>query len=184
MIVASEGGYPLRVGTKSVLFGAHQFLLHPFFVAWGWMRLYGFPRDVRIWFAFFLHDIGYIGKENMDGPEGETHPELGAAVMGRLFGKEWGDFTLAHSRSYAKLRGIERSKLCYADKMASVLIPLWLYLVLITLSGEVHEYIRNCNESGFYLGTDKIGWAKVVRAHWKEKYDRGTPSALGLTNNL
>ena len=30
----------MRIGTKSVLFGAHCFLLHPWFVAWGWMDLY------------------------------------------------------------------------------------------------------------------------------------------------
>lgn len=29
----------MRVGTKSILFGAHQFLLHPLFVAWAWTRL-------------------------------------------------------------------------------------------------------------------------------------------------
>ena len=50
----------MKVGTKSVIGGAHCFLLHPFFVAWGWARLFGFPRDVRLWFAFALHDIGYV----------------------------------------------------------------------------------------------------------------------------
>ena len=68
----------MTVGTKSVLFGAHQFLIHPWFVAWGWWTLYGFPLDPRLWVAFFVHDLGYIGKPNMDGPEGETHPLLGA----------------------------------------------------------------------------------------------------------
>ena len=33
----------MKVGTKSVIGGAHCFLLHPFFVAWGWARLFGFP---------------------------------------------------------------------------------------------------------------------------------------------
>ena len=61
----------MKVGTKSVIGGAHCFLLHPFFVAWGWNRLFGFPMDPRQWFAFALHDIGYIGRGDMDGPEGE-----------------------------------------------------------------------------------------------------------------
>ena len=51
----------MKVGTKSVIGGAHCFLLHPFFVAWGWKRLFGFPCDLRLWFAFALHDIGYVG---------------------------------------------------------------------------------------------------------------------------
>lgn len=75
----------MKIGTKSVLFGAHQFLIHPLFVAAAWWRLYGFPRDPRLWVAFFIHDLGYIGKPNMDGPEGEAHPELGARIMGELF---------------------------------------------------------------------------------------------------
>lgn len=75
----------MKIGTKSVLFGAHQFLLHPLFVAVAWWRLYGFPWDPRLWVAFFVHDLGYWGKPNMDGPEGEEHPWLGARIMGRLF---------------------------------------------------------------------------------------------------
>ena len=71
----------MRVGTKSVLFGAHQFLIHPWFVAAAWWRLYGFPWDPRLWVAFFVHDLGYLGKPNMDGPEGERHVEFGARVM-------------------------------------------------------------------------------------------------------
>lgn len=84
----------MKVGTKSVLFGVHQFLIHPWFVAWAWWKLYGFPADPRLWFAFFVHDLGYFGKPNMDGPEGERHVELGARIMHRLFdrgnsGYEW-----------------------------------------------------------------------------------------------
>lgn len=80
----------MTIGTKSVLFGAHQFLIHPWFVAWGWWTFYGFPWDPRLWVAFFVHDLGYIGKPNMDGPEGELHPRLGARIMATLFdGFRW-----------------------------------------------------------------------------------------------
>lgn len=75
----------LRMGTRSLLFGIHQIFLHPLFVALGWWKLYGFPRDPRLWAAFFVHDLGYFGKPNMDGLEGEQHPLLGAAIMGWLF---------------------------------------------------------------------------------------------------
>ncbi len=113
----------MTVGTKSVLFGAHQFLIHPWFVAWGWWTLYGFPFDPRLWVAFFVHDLGYIGKPNMDGPEGETHPELGARLMHWfdgfiLGGWRWHDFSLLHSRYYAKTLHKRPSRLCMADKLA------------------------------------------------------------------
>jgi hypothetical protein len=75
----------MKIGTKSVLYGAHCFFLHPWFVAAAWWKLYGFPWDPRLWCAFFVHDLGYIGKPNMDGEEGELHPFLGARIMGWLF---------------------------------------------------------------------------------------------------
>ncbi len=131
----------MNVGTKSVLFGAHQFLIHPWFVAWAWWRLYGFPADPRLWVAFFVHDLGYWGKPNMDGAEGERHVEWGARVMHRWFGPEWGDFCLYHSRYYAKRDGRQFSRLCVADKLAVVLEPWWLYLPRVWLSGEMWEYI-------------------------------------------
>ena len=75
----------IRIGTRSLFFGIHQVVLHPLFVALGWWKLYGFPFDPRLWTAFFVHDLGYFGKPNMDGPEGEQHPLVGAAIMGWLF---------------------------------------------------------------------------------------------------
>lgn len=65
----------MKVGTKSLLFGAHNIFIHPFLVFIAWWRLYGFPADPRLWVAFIVHDWGYLGKPNMDGPEGETHVE-------------------------------------------------------------------------------------------------------------
>ena len=44
----------MRVGTKSVLFGVHAVWIHPFFVAWAWWKLFGFPWDLQLWVAFFL----------------------------------------------------------------------------------------------------------------------------------
>ena len=75
----------MTVGTKSILFGAHQFAIHPWFVARAWWRLYGFPWDPRLWVAFAVHDLGYWGSPNMDGPEGELHVEWGANLMNALF---------------------------------------------------------------------------------------------------
>lgn len=131
----------MNVGTKSVLFGAHQFLIHPWFVALAWWKLYGFPLDLRLWIAFFVHDLGYVGKPNMDGPEGEAHVEFGAHLMAWLFGQEWGDFCRYHSRFYAKRDGRPYSRLCVADKLSVALEPWWLYLPRVIASGEVHEYM-------------------------------------------
>lgn len=75
----------INIGTRSILFGVHQLFLHPIFVAIAWKRLYGFPKDPRLWACFFLHDVGYLGRSNMDGQEGEAHVELGARIVGRLF---------------------------------------------------------------------------------------------------
>lgn len=133
----------MKVGTKSILFGVHCFFIHPIFVFIAWWKLYGLPIDPRLWIAFIVHDIGYIGKPNMDGAEGETHVELGAKVMSFLFGQKWGDFTKYHSRFYAKKDGAKPSKLCIADKYAMCLEPVWFYLIRASLSGEIHEYMNN-----------------------------------------
>jgi len=88
--------FNMTIGTRSVLYGAHCFFIHPFFVALGWWKLYGFPWDPRLWVAFFVHDLGYLGKPNIDGPEGQDHVFLGAKILGWLFdwearksGPEW-----------------------------------------------------------------------------------------------
>jgi hypothetical protein len=155
----------MRVGTKSVLYGAHAFWLHPWFVAWAWWRLYGFPWDPRLWVAFFVHDLGYIGKPNMDGEEGEQHPVLGARFVSAWFDWRedprdvllnfwktspnpvrfglWGQFVLCHSRYFAKTLGLQPSRLCIADKLALALTPWWLYLPMVRATGEIREYMAH-----------------------------------------
>jgi len=138
----------MKIGTRSLLFGVHQVFIHPWFVAVAWWRLYGFPWDPRLWVAFLVHDWGYWGKSNMDGPEGERHPELGADIMRRLFdrpgggfeGLSWYGLMLFHSRFYAKSIPTRPSKLCFADKLSFALTPNWLYIPLARLSGEIQEY--------------------------------------------
>lgn len=160
----------MTVGTKSVLFGAHAFWLHPWFVAWAWWQLYGFPWDPRLWVAFFVHDLGYLGKPNMDGDEGEQHPAFGARLMARLFDRRelasqpqvciclrppyaqkptmlgtWGVFCLLHSRYFAKRHTLKPSRLCIADKLALALTPAWLYLPMVRVTGEIHEYMAQAH---------------------------------------
>lgn len=133
----------MRIGTKSVLFGAHCFFLHPWFVAWGWWKLYGFPWDPRLWVAFFVHDLGYWGKSNMDGEEGELHPIWGANFMYFWFGQHWYMFVRYHSRYLAKKDKQPYSLLCVADKLAISLTPAWLYLPMVRATGEIEEYMKD-----------------------------------------
>jgi hypothetical protein len=134
----------MKIGTRSLLFGVHQFALHPFFVAMAWIKLYGFPWHPLIWLSFFIHDVGYWGSEEMDGPSGDLHPYYGACIMG-LFGRKWFFFALCHSRFLAKQLNLEPSKLCMADKYAFCMYPRWLYLLLARASGEVWEYMQGKN---------------------------------------
>jgi hypothetical protein len=104
-------------------------------------RAYGFPFDPRLWIASFLHDLGYIGKRNLDGREGQTHVELGAAIMEFSVGNPWGDFTRYHSRFYSKRDGQHFSRLCVVDKLALALTPAWRYLSMVQWTGEIDEYM-------------------------------------------
>ena len=162
----------MTIGTRSILFGAHAFYLHPWFLALAWTRLYGFPWDPRLWFAFFLHDIGYWGKPNMDGPEGEAHPIAGALIMTKLFGDEWGEFTLLHSRWFATRMNKRYSKLCVADKYAICLTPAWLYLPMVLATGELGEYMGLKREKKYVdLGFDHStprAWFDSVKAYLAE----------------
>lgn len=198
----------MRIGTKSVLFGVHQFAIHPIFVALAWWKLYrlrrvtwtwamrdeiaGRPRcastslwDPRLWIAFIVHDIGYLGKPNMDGPEGERHPFAGARIMGALFGYEWHVFVLAHSRFLAKQLGLPPSPLCFPDKLAFPMTPRWLYLLLANASGEIDEYMaksdRNNNTGSKYAhmhlsGIDQRAWHADVCEYvtkWVDEHKDG-----------
>lgn len=133
----------MTIGTRSLLYGAHQFLLHPLYVAAAWWRLYGPPLDPRLWIAFFVHDLGYFGKPDLDGPAGKSHPELGARIMRKLFGTKWGELCLYHSRSRAQQDGRQPSLLSHADKLATQLVPRWLFLSQVKATGEITEYLHH-----------------------------------------
>jgi hypothetical protein len=148
----------MKIGTKSILFGAHCFMIHPVFVFLAWWKLYSFPWDPRLWIAFFVHDLGYWGKPNMDGSEGEEHPELGGRIMS-IFGQYWQDLTRYHSWYYAKKYGKETSQLWAADKLAICLEPKWLYLLRAILTGEIKEYMER---SGLESDTPE-SWLKFIR---------------------
>jgi len=142
----------------------------------GWNRLFGFPRDPRLWFAFALHDIGYIGRGDMDGPEGEEHVVLGARIMGSLFGPVWEDECLRHSRYWSRRMGLPVSRLCLADKLAFALTPAWLYLPITKWTGELREYMmrsrqRQAGDNSFTSQEEML-----VRSEVPEEWLRGLQS--------
>jgi len=151
----------MNVGTKSLLFGAHQFIIHPLLVFAAWWKLFGFPWDPRLWISFMVHDWGYWGSPNMDGYEGNMHPVIGANILHALFdrprwvkhegslpeeNRRWYNLCLFHSRFLAKDYGSPFSLLCVADKLSIVLEPSWLYLPRVRWSGEIKEYMALAKE--------------------------------------
>jgi hypothetical protein len=106
----------------------------------------------------------------MDGAEGELHPHFGANIM-RIFGKEWHDFTLYHSRFLAKKNGKKYSKLCVADKMAIVITPSWIYLPMVRLTGEIHEYMKMTKQNSdgnIYGMLGQMEWHEAIKDYVKK----------------
>jgi hypothetical protein len=133
-------------GTKSLIAGAHCLLLHPVTVAVAWGRLFGFPWDPRIWASCYLHDIGYIGRDELEGPGGEEHVVLGARIAGWLFGPKWARECYLHSRYWSRRMGLPVSRLCLADKLAFAMMPAWLYIPMARWTGELAEYMERSRD--------------------------------------
>lgn len=145
----------MKTGTKSILFGVHQFIWHPITVWLAWVDLFGFPTW-RECLCILVHDVGYFGKGEMDGPDGHLHPELGAKIAGALLGDKYRKLCLCHSRSYADAIGEQPSKLCWADKWSPLFDPLHFYWLRGTLSGEIEQYRRTFPRAG---GQSSLMWA-------------------------
>lgn len=137
----------MTVGTKSSLFGTHQFFYHPITVALAWRRLYGQWPRWREWVAILLHD-NYFGLPNMDGPEGKTHPARNAALARWIAGPYAEELVRFHSRAFAQAAERNPSALCAPDKMSILYDPKWFYILRARASGEIWEYIKNAVSSG------------------------------------
>lgn len=174
----------LSLGTKSLLFGVHQFLVHPITVAIAWVKLYGFRKvpdpyvgrvsilDPRVMFAVFVHDIGYFGKTDMDGVKGIRHPIFGALMCGSLFGEEWAAFSLGHSSSMTSMASLPCVSSLYApDKYAMVITPTWLYLLLARASGEMKEYRKTYTEYAPNEDND-IKWVEKAKETLKTRVQK------------
>lgn len=178
-------------GTKSVLFGVHQFLWHPLTVGFAWRKLYGCWPNFYQWIAVFCHDIGYLGKHAMDSPSGQTHPEFGAKVARRLaylaarlrgikkenaeaIADSVGQLSLFHSTHYAQQQGQPVSALYLPDKACVLIEPVWFYLLRAWLSGEIHEYVDRQNHDRWLRGETKLTsreWLLWYRSRIQQKVD-------------
>jgi len=141
----------MKVGTKSVIFGVHNFIWHPITVTLAWTKLYGLPNWKEL-VCIFVHDLGYWGKPNIDGIEGEMHPVMGSEIAHVLLDPcnifKYRDMCLYHSRTCAKKYGVSPSQLCWCDKLCIKYDPWWFYLFRAILSGEIIEYRRDAIKSG------------------------------------
>lgn len=155
----------MKVGTKSLLFGVHQFAWHPFTVWRAWRHLYGSSPTWRECVCIVVHDWGYWGCSNMDGEEGEAHPNVGAAIAGRLFGPAYHDLVLLHSRSLSKRLGREPSKLCWADKFSMLYDWEPFYLFRARLTGELAEYRANAMHHVSLTASDRT-WLRWLKARF------------------
>lgn len=157
----------MKTGTKSLLFGVHQFILHPITVWIAWIWLYRTLPTWRETVCVVIHDWGYWGKAKMDDEEGEKHPEWAAGVAHWLLDRPrfvplspsffiwkrhnttYHDLCLYHSRHYARNAGVEPSRLCWADKMSILVERWWTYLPRAWASGELEEYREIAEATGF-----------------------------------
>lgn len=174
----------MKTGTKSILFGVHQFVIHPFTVLLAWRKLYRSWPTWREAIAIFCHDLGYWGCPNIDGAEGKQHPRHGAIIAARIVGwLEWNPriqkfprsgaysfeierLTAYHSRDTAKKDRRQVSELYAADKYCVFYDPFWLYRLRARLSGEFDEFKRNAIRSGhLHPGATDRQWFDFYRAN-------------------
>lgn len=155
----------MTLGTKTLLFGVHQVIIHPLLVTIAWVKLYKSFPSWREMFCIVVHDWGYWGRPNLKDADGDKHPELGAKIAGRILGPEWRDFILGHSSFYIVRSGIAQSKLLAPDKYWHCMIPLWIYKILAVPTGEFKHYreLRHARQVSELDETDAEWWAKLQK---------------------
>lgn len=167
----------MNIGTRSVLFGTHQCLWHPFTV---WLAFRRVHKRWPTWWeniGILCHDtFGYWGKPNIDGPEGVQHPYLGAEIAGKivdLFSKQKGwqvrEFCLFHSSTLARTCKVKTSNLYLPDKCALLFDPKWFYLFRARLSGELTEFMAHNPKGG--------------ESEWFDWYKKSVERKLKLHDN-
>ena len=159
----------MKTGTKSLLWGVHQIVIHPITVFLAWRKLYGWPNWKEM-VCIVIHDWGYWGKAHMNDEAGEKHPEWAAEFALRFLDVvdppcPFWNLCIFHSRHYARNYNTKPSKLCFADKLALMYDPWWLYIPRALASGELAEY----REDAARVGTVSMS---ATHREWHEYVQR------------
>lgn len=145
-------------GTKSMLFGCHQIIIHPLIVLVAWYRLYRrWPKPWQL-VCILIHDIGHWGKDYLTYFEHKRdHWRAGAELARRLFGDEAYWFCRWHSKT-SNGNSWQPNDLFYADKYSWLCAPRWW----LKLNDRVERF-----------GDDRSldDWLAMVRENW----DAGCP---------
>jgi hypothetical protein len=131
----------MKTAPRSYFAGMHNPILHSATVIIAWIKIYKHSPSIKESICILVHDIGYLKQTSLDGSD-NRHPELGAMMAQTAFGKKYYELCLAHSRDYAKKYKTPLSKLGYADKYSILILPNWIFNLLIHLGGEAEEYHR------------------------------------------
>jgi len=112
----------MKEGTKSLLFGCHQFFLHPLWVLFAWRLEYKeWPKFWEI-VCIFLHDVGLWGLDYLTDPyQKKAHWELGTWYGWKLFGMKGLSLIAGHT-PYSDW---PKSRLWKADKRSWLVAPIW-----------------------------------------------------------
>ena len=121
-------------GTRSYIFGCHNFLIHPFFVFMAWRLEYqAFPKWWEL-ICILLHDIGVCGRQYLSDDKAKIgHWERGAQLASDLVERLTRDMSkgnLAYNicAGHTHESGFPLSKLYRADKRSWIVAPtLWLW---------------------------------------------------------
>lgn len=153
-------------GTRTLLFGVHHWLWHPYTVYRAWCTLYGTPTWQEC-VCIAVHDLGYWQCHDIDEEDGALHPIVSARHV------EWLDrsynttgdhhhyhnLVAFHSRYIANLHATEPSKLCWADKLAFAYDPWWWFCLRAWFSGELHQLRHiSAQYEGFPLTKSHREW--------------------------
>lgn len=160
----------MKIGTKTLLFGCHQFLIHPWYVYRAWKKIYKVRPDFWETVCIVIHDWGYWGCSDIDGPEGEEHPSRIVHMIywitldkyiNHIFNvnkyavdDKIVPLCLYHSHTMADKMERGVSKLYWADKLGTVSMPPRLWVWFGKLTGEMGEYTTNPKYQREECGTD------------------------------
>lgn len=157
-------------GTKSYLFGCHQFILHPLWVLFAWRLEYKkWPK----WWEFiciFLHDIGVCGRQYLSSDQQKKgHWYKGAYYSFYLV---W--YLGGKRRSYLAHRalklvaghcpgesGYTKSRLYKVDKRSFLIAPMWW----LWLNHKIEKFPL--------WNSGPRGWQKTIRDSLDDEEDKG-----------